>query len=131
MLKDLEKIEKKNKQINRENVNLFKRENRNVNKLNVEIFKLNKNKQKLLENLNILRMNSTTTSIFSHVDKFKTDNVKLVNRNIELQNEMNSLKNKTSSTFNLRISIDKKDKSVKMTNFFKFSENIFDLSYEI
>ena len=29
------------------------------------------------------------------------------------------------------VTIDKKDKSVKMTNSFKFSENIFDLFYEI
>ena len=82
LLKDLEKIEK-NRQVNRKNVNLLRRENKNVNKFNVEVFKLNKNKQKLLDELNILRMNFTTTSIFSHVDKFKTNNVKFVNRNIE------------------------------------------------
>ena len=119
------------KKINRKNVNLLKREKKSVNKFNVEIFKFNKEKQKLLNELNIFRMNFTTTSIFSHVDKFKIDIVKLVNRNIELQNEINSLKNKISSSFNFKIFIDKKDKNVKMTNFFKFSENTFDLFYEI
>ena len=76
-------------------------------------------------------MNSTTTFIFQNIIKFKIDNVKLVNRNIELQNEMNTLKNKISSTFNLKLFIDRKDKSIKMTNSLKFSENISDFFYEI
>ena len=49
---------------------------------------------------------------------------------MELQHEINSLKNKTSS-INFELLIDKKNKNVKMTNIFKFSENISNLSYEI
>ena len=75
-------------------------------------------------------MNSATTFISQNDNKFKIDNAKLIIRNIELQNEINSFKNKTSS-INFELLIDKKSKSVKMTNFLKFSENTSDFFYEI
>ena len=129
LLKDLEKIEK-NRQSNRDIVSLLRRESRNVEKLNVQIFKLKENNQILQDQVNILRMNSATTSTSQNDNKLKIDNAKLVIRNIELQNEINSLKDKTSS-ISLELPIDKKSRSVKMANSLKFSENISDLSYEI
>ena len=129
LLKDLEKI-KKNRQNNRDIVNILRRESRIVKKLNIQIFKLKENNQILQDQVNILRMNSATTSISQNDNKLKIDNAKLVTRNIELQNEINSLKNKTSS-ISFELLIDKKNRSVKMTNFLKFNENTSDLSYEI
>ena len=129
LLKNFEKIEK-NRQNNRDTVNIFRRESRIVKKLNIQIFKLKKNNQILQNQVNILRMNSATTFISQNDNKLKIDNAKLVIRNIELQNEINSLKNKTS-LINLELLIDKKNKSVKMTNFFKFSDNTSDIFYEI
>ena len=75
-------------------------------------------------------MNFATTSISQNDNKLKIDNAKLIIRNIKLQNEINSLKNKTSS-ISLELLIDKKNRNVKMTNFFKFNENTSNLSYEI
>ena len=129
LLKDFEKIEK-NRQSNRDIVSLLRRESRNVEKFNTQISKLKENNQILQDQVNTLRMNSATTSISQNDNKLKIDNAKLVIRNIELQNEINSLKNKTSST-SFELPTDKKSRSVKMTNSFKFSENTSDLSYEI
>ena len=137
MIKNFEKIEK-NKKHNREIVNLFRRENRNINQLNVDKFKLSIENEKLKDDnqtlrdeMNTLRMNSTTTFISQSDIKLKAENAKLINRNVELQNEINSLKITTTSTFSLTLLIDKKDRSVKMSNPFKFNENISNLSYEI
>ena len=74
--------------------------------------------------------NFATTFIFQNDNKLKIDNVKLIIRNIELQNEINSLKDKTSS-INFELFIDKKNESVKMTNSLKFNENISKFFYEI
>ena len=129
LLKDLEKIEK-NRQSNRNIVNILKRENRIVEKFNTQIFKLKENNQILQDQVNTLRMNSAITFISQNDNKLKIDNVKLIIRNIELQNEINYLKNKISS-INFELLIDKKNKSVKMTNSLKFSESTSNLSYEI
>ena len=82
------------------------------------------------DEIKIFRINFTTTFIFQNDIKFKIENAKLINRNIKLQNEINTLKIKTLST-NFVSFIDKKNKHVKITNFFKFNENIFDFFYEI
>ena len=129
MFKDFEKIEK-DKRINREIASILKRENRIINKLNIQIEKLNREKQNLHDEIDIFRLNSAITFTFQNDIKFKIDNAKLVNRNIELQNEINSLKIQISS-ISFELLIDKKNKNVKMSNFFKFSENISNLFYEI
>ena len=128
MLKNFEIIEKK--RINRKIANIFKRENKIINEFNIQIEKLNRKKQNLHDEINIFRLNFAITFTFQNDIKFKIDNVKLINRNIELQNEINSLKIQTSS-ISLKLLIDKKNKNVKMSNFFKFNENISDFFYEI
>ena len=129
MFKNFEKIEK-NKQINREIANIFRRENKIINKFNIQIEKLNRKKQNLHDEIDIFRLNFAITFTFQNDIKFKIDNVKLINRNIKLQNEINSLKIQTSS-ISFELLIDKKNKNVKMSNFFKFNENISDFFYEI
>ena len=129
LLKDFEKVEK-NKRINREIASILRRESRIIDKLNTQIEELNRKKQNLHDEIDILRLNSAITSTFQNDIKLKIDNAKLVNRNIELQNEINSLKTQALS-ISFRLLIDKKKKSVKMSDSLKFSENISDFFYEI
>ena len=129
LLKDFEKVEK-NKRINREIASILRRESRIIDKLNTQIEELNRKKQNLHDEIDILRLNSAITSTFQNDIKLKIDNAKLVNRNIELQNEINSLKTQALS-ISFRLLIDKRNKSVKMSDSLKFSENTSNLSYEI